>query len=212
MEAAARFYHAKDFGEAERCCRELIAQDPHHFDALHLLGVVYLDRGQLTDAIEVLNRALHERGNDAQVNYHLGTALLGERQFGDAEAALRTSLQLRPDDVGALNNLGNALIDQGRLAEALACFEDLLRQQPGHLPARYNAARAMSALDRLDEAIAGFRKALADAPVDTDPDRIADIHTGLGQALAEARRFDEAKAAAWRSPLSSQALLPGTRA
>ncbi|HTI84331.1 MAG TPA: tetratricopeptide repeat-containing glycosyltransferase family protein [Acetobacteraceae bacterium] len=195
MEAAARFYHTKDYNEAERCCCELIARDPHHFDALHLLGVVHLERGQLTAAIEYLNRAVGERENDAQANYHLGTALLGDRQFAGAEAALRKSLLVRPDDVDTLNNLGNALIDQGRHDEALTCFENVLRQQPEHLPARYNAARALAGLDRLDEAIAGFQAALTDAPDDTNPDRLADIYSGLGQALAEARRFGEATAA-----------------
>ena len=192
MEAAARYYHAGDYDATERCCRELIAQNPHHFDALHLLGVVHLDRGQPTDAIEHLSRAVSERENDARANYHLGTALLNDRQFAGAEAALRKSLLVHPDDVGALNNLGNALIDQGRHAEALACFASVLRQQPQHLPARYNAARSSAALDRLDEAIAGFQAVLADAPADTDPDRLADIYCGLGQALAEAGRFGEA--------------------
>jgi hypothetical protein len=43
MEAAARYYCARDNAEAERCCRELIERDARHFDALHLLGVVCLD-------------------------------------------------------------------------------------------------------------------------------------------------------------------------
>ena len=195
MDAAARYYFARDYDEAERCCRELIAQDAQHFDALHLLGVVHLDRGELTDAVDCLKRAAAERGHDAQVNYHLGTALLGNRQFADAEAALRASLQARPDDLGALNNLGNALIDQGRYADALECFEHVLRQEPAHLPARYNAARSLAALDRVDEAIARFQSALADAPAGTEPDRLANIYSGLGQALAAARRFEEAMAA-----------------
>ena len=192
MDAAARYYAAHDYDEAARCCCELIAQDPHHFDALHLLGVVHLDRGRLTDAVDYLRRAVAERDHDSRVNYHLGTALLGDGRFANAEAALRRSLLGRPDDVGALNNLGNALIGLGQYAEALACFERVLRQEPAHLPARYNAARSLAALDLVDEAIAGFQSALADAPADTQPDRLADIYSGLGQALVEARRFEEA--------------------
>ncbi|HLY88585.1 MAG TPA: tetratricopeptide repeat-containing glycosyltransferase family protein [Acetobacteraceae bacterium] len=192
MDAAASYYAAHDYDEAERCCGELIAQDPRHFDALHLLGVVHLDRGRPTDAADCLKRAVAEREHDAQVNYHLGTALLGDGKFADAEAALRKSLLVRPDDVGALNNLGNALIGQERYPEALVCFERVLRQEAAHLPARYNAARTLAALDRMDEAIAGFQSVLADAPSDTRPDRLADIYSELGQALAQARRFEEA--------------------
>ena len=75
--AAARAYHARDHAEAERCCLALIEHDPRHFDALHLLGVVCLDRRALADAVGYLTRAVRERPDDAQVHYHLGTALLG---------------------------------------------------------------------------------------------------------------------------------------
>ncbi len=195
MEAAARYYYARDYAETERCCLELIAQDARNFDALHLLGVVCLDRGQLPDSVGYLTRAVGEREQDAQANYHLGTALLGQKLFDRAEAALRQSLAARPDDVGALNNLGNSLLNQGRHTEALACYEGVLRLQPMHVPARYNAARSFAELDRLEEAVAAFRTALADAPADTDADRLADIQSGLGQALAALGRYDEALAA-----------------
>ena|SRR5215469_18933128 len=76
MDAAARYYRAHDLAAAERCCRALIARDPNHFDALHLLGVVHLDRSEFTDAITSLTRASRECPDDAQVNYHLGTAQL----------------------------------------------------------------------------------------------------------------------------------------
>ena len=49
MAAAARYYHARDYAEAERCCRELIGHDARHFEALHLLGVICLDRSQLAE-------------------------------------------------------------------------------------------------------------------------------------------------------------------
>jgi Flp pilus assembly protein TadD len=157
--------------------------------------VACLDRAQLPDSVGYLTRAVREREHDAQANYHLGTALLGLRLFDQAEEALRRSLAVRPEDVGALNNLGNSLLNQGRHAEALMCFEQVLRLQPAHVPARYNTARSLAELDRFEEAVAAFRKALADAPTDTDHDRLADIQSGLGHALAALGRYDEALAA-----------------
>jgi tetratricopeptide (TPR) repeat protein len=195
MEAAARYYYARDYAETERCCLELIAQDANHFDALHLLGVVCLDRGQLPDSVGYLTRAVREREHDAQANYHLGTALLGLESFDQAEAALRRSFVARPDDAGTLNNLGNSLLKQGRPAEALSCFEHVLRLQPTHVAARYNAARSLAELDRFEDAVTSFRVALANAPEDIDKDRLADIQSGLGQALSALGRYDEALAA-----------------
>ena len=195
MDAAGRYYFARDYNETERCCRELIAQDGRHFDALHLLGVVQLDRGQVVEAVDYLTLALRERPDHAQANYHLGTALLGQRQFERAETTLRRALTAQPDNAGMLNNLGNALLEQGRHAEALACFEHVLRLQPKHVPARYNVGRSLAALDRLEEAVAAFQLVPVDAPVDTTGDRLADIYAGLGQALTALGRFDEALAA-----------------
>ena len=77
MAAAARAYFGRNHAEAERLCQALIERDPLHFEALHLLGVVCLDRSQLSDAVGYLTRAARERPDDAQVHYHLGTALLG---------------------------------------------------------------------------------------------------------------------------------------
>src|SRR5579871_4512526 len=110
MEAAARYYAARDYAEAERCCRELLVQDAEHFDALHLLGVIHFDRSQLTEAVEYLTQAVRVRPADALANYHLGTALLGEKQYARAEGPLQLAVAGRPDDTGTLNNLGNVLI------------------------------------------------------------------------------------------------------
>ena len=164
MAAAARAYHARDHAEAERRCLALIEQEPRHFDALHLLGVVCLDRAHLADAVGYLTRAARERPDDAQVNYHLGTALLGLKLYEQAAAALRRAVALRPGDAGTLNNLGNALAGSGRHDEAIACYRQVLAIDAGHVPARFNLGRSLAALDRLDEAVASFRAALAHAP------------------------------------------------
>jgi tetratricopeptide (TPR) repeat protein len=193
--AAARAYYARDYGEAERVCLALIERDPRHFDALHLLGVVCLDRAQLADAVGYLTRAARERADDARVSYHLGTALLRLKLYDQAETSLRRTLALQPKDVGALNNLGNALGQSGRHKDAVACYRQVLETDPRHVPARFNLGRSLFALDRLDESVAAFRQALADAPSDIDKDRLADIHGSYGQALLALGRYDEALAA-----------------
>jgi tetratricopeptide (TPR) repeat protein len=193
MEAAARYYLAGDHPEAERCCRELIERDARHFDALHLLGVVCLDRSQPSDAVGYLTRAVREREGDPQVHYHLGTALLGLKQYQQAEAPLRRSLALQPGHCGTLNNLGNALAGSGRHEAAIECFQEVLKLQPGDAPARYNMGRSLAALDRLEDAVVSYRNALAHASA-ADPNRLADVHANLGEALVGLGRYDDALA------------------
>jgi Flp pilus assembly protein TadD len=192
MQAAARYYHARDYVEAERCCRELLARDAAHFDALHLLGVIHFDRSQLTEAVEYLTGAVALHPADPLVNYHLGTALLGQKQYALAEPPLRRAATGHPNDAGVLNNLGNALIGLGRHEDALLCFQRVLGMAPFRAAAHYNMGRALAALDRPDEAVASFQAALVNSPAGIDRNRIADVHAGLGQALADQGCYDEA--------------------
>jgi tetratricopeptide (TPR) repeat protein len=194
MAAAARHYRAGNYAEAERCCRELIARDARDFDALHLLGVVYLDGSQYPDAVRYLTRAERERPNDARVHYHLGTALLGQKLHDQAEPKLRRALALRPNDPAALNNLGNTLAAMGRHEDAIECLRQVLDIQPGFAPALYNMGQSLAALDRLEEAVVSYEAALAHA-AGAGPDRLADVYAGLSEALVELGRYDDALAA-----------------
>jgi tetratricopeptide (TPR) repeat protein len=194
MAAAAFYYHARNYPEAERCCRELIARDARHFEALHLLGVICLDRSQLTDAIDYLRRAEAERPDIAQVPYHLGTALLGLKQYENAELKLRRALALQPGYGHAFNNLGNALAGMGRHGDAIACFREALVRRVNTEAVHYNIGRSLAALDRLEEAVVSFRAALADVSDGSERERLADIHASLGEALVALGRYDEALA------------------
>jgi tetratricopeptide (TPR) repeat protein len=197
LAAAERAYRARDLDAAARHCQALIEQDSRHCDALHLLGVVCLDRARLADAVGYLTRAARERPDDARVNYNLGTALLGLKLYEQATVALGRADALWPCDAGTLNNLGNALAGAGRHDEAIACYRQILEVDAAHVPARFNLGRSLAALDRPDAAVDVFQMLLAGAAgdVDVDADRLADLHLGLAEALVALGRHDEALAA-----------------
>ncbi len=50
IEEAARHYAAGDLDQAAAVCLEIIRNDPVHFDALHLLGVICTNQGQYVTA------------------------------------------------------------------------------------------------------------------------------------------------------------------
>src|SRR5258708_3093971 len=77
MGLAARDYRAGNRDQAARRCRELIARDPWHAEALHMLGTVCLERSQLEEAVVCLDRATRLRPGAAAPFYQLGIALLG---------------------------------------------------------------------------------------------------------------------------------------
>ena len=191
IEDAARCYGAQDYAGAERCARAVIAADPRHFDALHLLGVLCLNDNRLADAAAYLRCAAAQRPDDAQLQYHLGNAWLGLKLFDAAEAAYRQALRVQPGHIDALGNLGNALAGAGRHRQAIDCFRQALTLRPNTAPNLFNLARSLAALGRYGEAVAQYRAALAyggNAP----PDRLADVIAGLCHAFIDQERYQEA--------------------
>lgn len=191
IEDAARCYGARDFAGAERIARAIVAADPHHFDALHLLGVLCLNDHRLADAAGFLRRAAVERPDDAQLHYHFGNTWLTLKLFDAAEAAFREALRLNPNHHDAHGNLGNALAGAGRHRQAVECFRQVLSLQPNVAPNLYNLARSLAALGHYDEAVTQFRAALAYAG-NAPPDRLADVVAGLCHALIDQERYPEA--------------------
>jgi len=55
---ARRHHQAGQFAEAENCCRKLLANDPNHFDGLHLLGIIAQQVGRSDLAARFIGKAI----------------------------------------------------------------------------------------------------------------------------------------------------------
>jgi hypothetical protein len=194
MEMAARDWRAGDYAAAAERCHGILAGNAWHFDALHLLGVVCLERGQFDEAITVLDRAVRVRPGDATACFNFGNALAGRERHEEAVGAFRRAVALAPGSIDAFNNLGNALAALRRHEEAIECFRQALAIHPRHPPALFNLGKRLAELGRLDEALESFRGALESAGPKADPARLADIHDEIGHVLMELGRPEEALA------------------
>lgn len=192
---AAVHYRAGAFDVAAQCGLDIVAQVPDHFDALHLLGVLCMNRGQTADAACYLARAARLQPDNPQLNLNFGNVWLALKLFSRAEAASRRIVGLYPNNADALCNLAAALLEQHREPEALEVVRTALVHKPDHVPALFFMAKALQASDRLEEAAAAFQAALASATaLDTAPERITDILTNLGGVLVALDRPEAALA------------------
>jgi tetratricopeptide (TPR) repeat protein len=137
---------------------------PKNFDALHLLGLVKAQAGQMGEAHRLMAAALKVNGEapDAWVNF--ANVLHALKRDGEALAALDKALALRPGDPETLRNRGNALLALGRAEEARAQFDQVLKANPRQGEALLNRGSALAALGRPGDALADFDAALALAP------------------------------------------------
>ena len=186
FELALAHHQAGRLAEAERIYRELLAVEPQHADALHLLGVIASQVGRPDLAEELIRQAIGLLPGAAAFHGNLGNALneLGRRD--EAITAYRRAIELQPGSASAHHNLGNALRDEGRGEEAIAAFRQALQCDPSCAEAHNNLGNALRDAGCLEEAVAAFREALR-----LQPD-FAYAHNNLGNALRDQGKLDEA--------------------
>ena len=191
-------------GRAEALLNALRNQDATRFDALHLLGLIALQRRQAPEALQFFEQAAKTRQAPAPLLSNTGIALRELGRPREALACYDQALQLQPDHVEALVNRGNVLRDLGQPLDALPSYDRALALQPAHPQALHNRAAALREAGRLDEALAGAQAAVAARP--DYPDALLT----LGLALQDAKQPAEALQAYARA-LALQAT-PATRA
>jgi protein O-GlcNAc transferase len=175
--------------QAEICYRQVLAAEPDHADALHLMGIIAQQMGRHDVAVDLIRRAITLNGNNPAYFCNLGDALRDLGYLADAVAACSHAVRMKPDFAEAHSNLGLALKGQGRLDEAIAACREAIRIKPALAEAHFNLGNALRDMGRLDEATAACRQATR-----VDPGS-AKSHCNLGTALSDQGRFDEAAAA-----------------
>lgn len=147
-------------GKAEAAYREILAGEPKHADALHLLGVIHQQRGEYGRAAELIGLSIAENPRKAAPHSNRGIALHHLGQFEEALASFERALSLKPDYLEALHNRGNTLRALKRHGEALACYDRVLQLAPGMLDAHLCRGDVLRELKQHSQALASFDRAL----------------------------------------------------
>jgi protein O-GlcNAc transferase len=184
MRVAVEHHQAGRLAEAEKIYHQVLARQPDHAGALHLLGVLAVQMGQLDAAVELIRRAIRLMPDSAEMHFNLGNAFQNMGQFDEAIASFREAIRLKADFAPAYNNLANALRMTEQLDEAIATFHDAIRLRPDLVEAYNNLGSALKNVGRLDEAIAVYREAIR-----LKPDYL-DAHGNLIYALQFHPGFD----------------------
>ena len=186
LSAAFQYHQRGQLDEAARLYQMLVAGNPGHADAHHLLGVVALQQGNARRAVELISRAIALNPRVAPYHANLAEAyrLLG--QYQAAANCCRTALRLQPNFAGAGNNLGLSLHALGQARAAIEQYRETLRLQPDFAMAHNNLAIALRSEGEKAAAVVHFRAALRFAP------SLAEAHSNLGQLLFEEGQLDDA--------------------
>jgi predicted O-linked N-acetylglucosamine transferase (SPINDLY family) len=115
---------------AKTIYEQVLAKQPKHFDALHLLGVLAFQTNDHALAAELIGKAIDINPSSASAHASLGLVLQGLRRLDEALVSYDKALALKPGDAEVCNNRGNVLNDLRRLDEALVSYDKALAIKP----------------------------------------------------------------------------------
>jgi len=160
--------------------------------ALNNLGIIFLEKGQLDDAISKLQAAIDLRPENAPAHDNLAKALLKKGQVAEAMVHYRKFLEIEPENVEARNTLGTALIQRGLVKEAIDQWQDALALQPDNGNAASNLAWVFATCPE-DSIRDGARAVeLGEKALRISGGKIPMIYRVLAAAYAESGRFADA--------------------
>ena len=163
LETAAAELRAGRHGPAERGLRKLLKARPRDPVARHLLGLVYLARGEAGSAAGQFRLAVDAgAGADAEVN--LALALVVGGLLGEAEHVLRSVVEKAPTHVGAVFNLGHLLRMVGSTGEAETSLRRTLELDESHVAAHCELGLALMESGAFDDARQCLETVLAREP------------------------------------------------
>ena len=184
--------------DSEKLFTHALAVTSNNDVALNNLGIIFLEKGQLDDAISKLQAAIDLRPENAPAHDNLAKALLKKGQVAEAMVHYRKFLEIEPENVEARNTLGTALIQQGNVKEAIDQWQDALAIQPDNGNAASNLAWVFATCPE-DSIRDGARAVeLGEKAFRISGGKIPMIYRVLAAAYAESGRFADAVETAQR--------------
>jgi predicted O-linked N-acetylglucosamine transferase (SPINDLY family) len=209
---ALALHHAGRLAEADQAYRAVLAAQPNQYHALHFLGVLKAQTGDMAASAELITRSLALHPDNGLAEFHLGEALRKLDRLTDAVDHFRRALTLDPAFVPARITLAGCLIVLGHPVEALSTCDSGLEQNSGDAALLAQRGDTLVVLERRAEAHTAYDQALA-----SDPLNCAAL-LGCARMLFEQGRVDDAFAAVATAisahpadvkPLITQAVLLG---
>ena len=188
LEKGVQHHQQNRLEEAERCYRKLLKRAPRNADALHLLGLIALERNDLQAARKLIGDALALAPGHPIVLNSMGETLRRSGDSAGAEPLLRQAIDGKPDYGDAWHNLGKLRAARMEIGAATEALQAAVRFSPNNARAWADLSDALRDGGRLADAIDAARHAGK-----LDP-KLAQAHNALGLALKNSGRIDEALA------------------
>ncbi len=178
----------RDFPEAVKALKGVVAQQPGIPEAWFNLGYAYTALHEPDEAVAAYRKTLEIAPDLFQARLNLGILLMEQKQPQAALEHLQKASVLKPDHARAHLYYARALAQTGQPAAAAKEFQQAARLDPRLATAQYELGQMQLEQKHAAEALAAFQQALTIDPTLTQAE--------LGAALAAEATNDPAQAAA----------------
>ena len=189
--------------EAEVALRKTISLDPSHANASISLAHLLREQGRMTALAEVMLASWLNLPRSLENDQRVLAFLCECGRFVEADSLVPAMLAAHPQDTFLLRRSGEIALTLGRFDEARRQLRATLERDAGQASAWLRLAHTHRFTDA-DDADLRFLEAAA-SKKDLNADVLASVGFGLGKALDDLGRFDEAAAilkranAGWRN-------------
>jgi len=186
MEGAISLQQQGLLKEAKAICDGILASDPMHVGALHLLGILEYQMGSRDFAAGLVAKAIAIVPNDAAYYSNLGNVLQELGRFDDAVLSFDRAIRIKCNFAEAHYNSGNALTELKKLGAAVASYDRAIAIKSDYAEAYSNRGLMQQDLGNFAVAIGDYYRATAIKPA------FADTYSNRGNALKELKQLDAA--------------------
>ena len=142
--------------EAEALYRAVLEVDPQNFAALNRRAVLCAERGDLPEALRLIEASVRAKPTVGEIISDMGVILERMGRLDEALATYERALALNAALPVAQNGRGLALSAQGRYEEAIAAFTRAVEIDPGYAEAQFHRALAYLVTGRFNEGWQGY--------------------------------------------------------
>jgi tetratricopeptide (TPR) repeat protein len=179
--------NAGNLDRAEKAFAETLIHEPKHLYSLLGLADVAHQRGNATQEVAHLQKAIALAPRNAGVLAAWGRYSTTQQKFSDAEAAFRKAIALNPKATAPRLDLGDLYrLSLHQPQKAITVYEEILAFAPHNVVARYALALTLIEIKENDKALAELQKARSFAP------RSPLIFQAIGRLHASRKEYKEA--------------------
>ncbi|MFL0810550.1 MAG: sulfotransferase [Agarilytica sp.] len=147
---ALQFHNTGKLNEASDIYKTILQSEPEHPQALHLQGVVAMQRGKLELAKSLISKAIQVKPDYAEAHNNLGSVLNARKYTREASEQYQKALKINPDFVDALQNMAVLCQTEKKFESSLDYINRILKLVPRHTQALYIKGCLLRQLGRLD--------------------------------------------------------------